>query len=211
MPAKFWKRGIFHHSLYIYQRFFLWLKREELKLNAFQRKAFARCSHVQLDLGASPDNDNAHIFLNVTWPHSKFELYDDDRLHGEKWQVYAPPLFHTSPEQHIRLKDFAKNLISTRFKKSYDWLQLFSYLVNMLIWIMHPCAWGKEIHPLFNIPGGKHVCSSGAAACLRYSRGVTGRISNFFYKYDATMVPPVLFLLDQKWEIPGELYEVNPD
>lgn len=233
MPKKIFKRNLFHHGLYIYQRLFLWLKFRKINLSKLQKQTLARCSHVQLDLGPGEHIDGSHLFLNVTFPNSKFEVYDMIRLQNESQQVYASPLFLMQPIQIAKMRDFATDFIESPRKRAYDWLQLFSYILNLIIWILRPSTWGREVNHMLNLPGGKQVCSSGAAACLRYAeigtvsqslkegtfdtQHMAGKVkliasrttTQFFKGYDTAMISPILFLLERKWETPGEIYEVE--
>ncbi len=232
MPKKFWKRGPFYHGLYFYQRLFIWVKFRKLKLAKLQKQTLARCSHVQLDLGPG-EKEGTHLFLNVTFPDAKFEVYDNTRIQNETWQAYSSPVFVLSFTQIVKMREFATDLIQSAHKRTYDWLQLFSYLLNIFIWMLYPSKWGQEVNHMLNLPGGKQVCSSGAAACLRYAevgavsqslkkgafdmQHINGTVklitskttTRFFEGYDTAMVSPMLFLLEGKWETPGEIYEVK--
>lgn len=232
MPTKFWKRGLFQHSLYLYHRFLIWLKYRKKKLHKVQKQIAARCTHVQLDIGRGPKQDS-HLFLNVTYPKAKLEVYNEVRLQNEPWQAYARPLFFVNHDREAKMYEFSRDLVNSKHKKLYDWLQLFSYILNILIWTIKPSSWGKEVNHMLNRPGGREVCSSGAAACLRYTevknisqtidtgtfelKKIAGKVklisskesTDFFKGYDTAMVSPVLFILEGKWELPGELYEVN--
>lgn len=233
MPKNFWKRNLFHHGLYLYQRAFIWLKLRKVNLDKLQKQTLARCSHIQLDLGPSEHTDGSHLFLNVTFPEAKFEVYTQTRLQNETNEVYARPLFKLTDLHYTKMRNFATDLIKSPRKKTYDWLQLCSFLVNLIIWIIKPSTWGREINHTFNLPGGKQVCSSGAAACLRYAevgaisqaltigtfdtqniegamKIITSRATTQFFKgYDTAMISPLLFLLENRWETPGEIYQVS--
>lgn len=224
MPLKWWKRDLFHVALNVYQKWLL--KMIAPSLSTAQRYDFARVSHVELCLGGSLHNNPDDIyydFLNVTWPDAKISTYSNPQIKNMPSCIYLDPKFNITKNMQAGMREFSAAMVQPK-KRAYDWVQLLSYLGNLIFWKLKPENIGKEISKTLNIPGGHQVCSSGAAGALRYGefyaqskRKITlpAKVSiklkrnlftltaedqtKFFPGYDFEMVSPCSYCLSSCW------------
>jgi hypothetical protein len=139
------------------------------------------------------------------------------------------PAFEVNDTMATAMEECAEDFVDEKHRRYYDVLQLFSFVLNLFLWVVRPSKWGKQINDWLNMAGGQEVCSTGAALILRHAefkampvpsmnlddfnewdfrrRGnvwkfpFTGRhTTQFFQGYDTAMVPPCLFPLSPRWD-----------
>ena len=181
---KWYKRSPFETLLYLSQLLIINKKYNILPKDI--KKLAARVTHVRICVG----ND---LYFSQNAPIAKIDNYTREQLIS--WgRVYRDPTFTPTRCQEIALYMKADDLCKDVKRRRYDYLQLLSYGVNLLLWYMKPSWWGKEVIKTFNLPGGRGVCSSTNADLLRetFER-------EFFEGYDTAMVFPFLVLISSNW------------
>ena len=146
--------------------------------------------HVRLCLGECL-TPHVNWFISFTAPRVKFEMWRLNMVAGRF--SYHDPTFDVSEAEEEAMNAYAEKIESNPVARKYDYLALLSYMVNLIIWIIYPSSWGREVIKWFNLPS-REVCSSGITADLRWAFK-----RPFFNSYHTQMVSPCLFDIDKNW------------
>ena len=158
----------------------------------------AQVSHVRLALWEAEPliKKRPWVCINFGYPTAELQPWYDDWIDGKRFE-YRDPTFNPSPEFIDAMDEYAHAQVGKR----YDELQLLSGAVNLIIWIIYPPSWGREVIKWFNRPGGLEFCSSGVTACLRAAEKAPRRAKTLFFKtYHTAMVSPSLFAISENWK-----------
>lgn len=158
----------------------------------------AQICHVRLCLGDFTTVWDIK-FISFTAPEVKIETWRPDMVKGRF--SYHDPTFTVSEAEQQAMNAYAEKIKGDPVARKYDYLQLLSYAVNLVCWIVYPPCWGREVIRWFNLPGGREVCSSGVTAELRWSKpDIRCHChSPYFRDYSTSMVSPCLFWIDKNW------------
>lgn len=216
-----WKELPFNIALFIFQIVFMVVGKIYGKVKVKWRQIWkaAQVSHVRLVLQniecicesagdglmkQNPDciihqcygRDGMVSVANFGYPKMEIQAWYEEWNKGNF--RYFDPTFKPSPEFIEAMTQYAKD----QEGKRYDWLQLIlGYPANLIVWIVWPWSWGKEVIKIFNRPGGREVCSSGWVACLRWPEWRNRLSCRFFKNYDTAVIPPCLAVIDGNWII----------
>jgi hypothetical protein len=178
---------IIEKFLYYIQYFILW-KKYRKSLSKEERTLAAKVVHVRIQIGEN-------LFFSQSSPIAKIENVSPAEL--KSWgRIYKIPTFDITRTFEILLSINAYDIVNNKVKRKYDYLQFLSYVVNVMLWCIVPKWWGKEKITIFNLPGGRGVCSSTGTEILRESAQDS---LVFFPEYDTSMVFPFLFLISPLW------------
>ena len=177
----------FNIGLLIWQLLFLTLGKITRRVEASWRQIWtaAFSCHIRLKVGEQ--------FISFTAPVAKLEDWSKDKIDGSHF-VYFDPNFGLTDAEIELLDDYAKSIMQKPVARRYDYLQLFSFVLNLPVWMIAWRTFGMEVYPILNL-SLREVCSTGATALLRYA---TKRIK-LFPRFDTAMVSPCLFVIDENW------------
>lgn len=159
------------------------------------RKLAARISHVRLVFDGPYENSCVKV-LSQTSPIAEIEVWGPEAPDGKSF-IYFDPTFEVDDEFRQRMIGYADHLIANKRTRKYDYLQLFSYCINLLIWIVRPSTLGREVCRVMNLRG-RGVCSSVAASVLRSG---ANDFTAYFGKFETAMVSPSLFVISGFWKM----------
>jgi hypothetical protein len=186
---------LFNSALFLYQLIMLSVGKLIGKIDASWSEIWhaAQWAHIRLVL-----MDGA--VLSVTAPHAKIEsFWSRELIDGSKGHfIYREPVFSFGRLNEIFAYDYAVTLCKNKTARLYDYLQLLSFAINFPLWLIYWPWWGRQIIGIFNLPGGREVCSTGIAALLRYAifRLIV------LYQFATPMICPALFAISKLWRTP---------
>jgi len=162
----------------------------------------AFCCHVRVLL--NPYQGDVWRALSITAPEAKIDYWTQGSIVKSRGHfIYLDPTFDVTATIQFRGEIFAWDLLHTPLVRRYDYAQLFSYLINLIIWLCYWPTWGREIIKASNLKGGRETCSSGGAALVRWAAGAA--VVEFFLiarlkaAFVNAMVSPCLYLISDEW------------
>jgi hypothetical protein len=161
-------------------------------LQIFRKKTWAQLwqsifyCHVRLVIG--PRYENNFRVISFTAPSAKFEDWTNDMIDR------SHPLRECKFDvDNNLLNDEALKIIGSQTARRYDYLQLLSFIINLIVWIFAPGTWGKQIVAVFDSPK-KQVCSSGVVYLI-HKVGF-----HILFGYHVSMTSPALLAISSWWE-----------
>lgn len=179
----------------------------------------AQVSHVRLVLEPAMTldgvSDQYFWVMNFGYKYAEIQIWDIGWNDGKRFKYYEAT-FPTPPEFMEPVIQYAHDQVG----KQYDEVQLLSYFPHLIVWIIFPPCWGKELKIIkaLNRPGGLEDCISGFTACLRWPerdfvkeysmatvmtlkrvRAAIIKNTKFFKGYAIPVVPPCLAVISENW------------
>lgn len=147
---KFRRRSLFAKCLSLVQAFMLWYEHRDIP--KIIRKIAARVTHVQIDVGEMPITDK-HLFANQTAPQFLISFWgpSDFGVFKRLEFIFLKPAFILTKQIKTYLLEYAIAVVRDPGRLLYDFLQLFSFLVNILIWLARDLQiWIGGIFPAYD-------------------------------------------------------------
>jgi hypothetical protein len=156
----------------------------------------AQWCHVRMLLNPIPGD--SWRCISFTAPIAKFDYWSPGTVDQSRGHfVYLEPAFEITPVETINLQEKAESMVNKELvARKYDYLQLFSFCVNSLLWLFWWPCWGRQVITWFNLPGGREVCSTGVAMLLIEC---VYALSGLFLPFAVAMVCPALFVVSKNW------------
>jgi len=189
----------FNAALLVYQLIMLSAGKLIGKVKAGWREIWdaSHYCHVRMVLQPEPGKDTWKA-ISFTAPEAKYDWWSVGAIVRSKGHfVYLQPTFERTQAMIDHAIEAAQAKMGQKVGRKYDYLQLLSFLVNLLIWLVYWPSWGKQVIGWFNLPGGREVCSTAITAILRWAAGKT---IEFFAGCAIAMVSPCLFAISRNWK-----------